>query len=103
MIGQIQFTSLEANASTFTGRGVLQGLLRHLLRSRCRLGAFARSLLAWQFAPSTEEVTGSAELFPFPLPYPEVFQSSMERFDKRNHAEERHCSNCHRAELPLFA
>ena len=73
-----------SNASTFTGRGVLQGLLRHLLRSRCRLGAFARSLLAWQFAPSTEEVTGPAELFPLPLPYPEVFQSSMERFDKRN-------------------
>ena len=73
-----------SNASTFTGRGVLQGLLRHLLRSRCRLGAFARSLLAWQFAPSTEEVTGSAELFPLPLPYPEVFQSSMECFDKRN-------------------
>ena len=73
-----------SNASTFSGRGVLQGLLRHLLRSRCRLGAFARSLLAWQFAAPTEEATGPAELFPLPLPYPEVFQSSMECFGKRD-------------------
>eukprot|EP00435_Cladocopium_sp_Y103_P047846 s453_g14.t1 len=73
-----------SDASTFSGRGILQSMLRHLLRSRCRLGAFSRSLLAWQFALPTAGVTGLAELFPLPVPYPEVFDSKPARCDKRS-------------------
>ena len=63
-------------ASSFNGCGVLHSLLRHLLTSRCRLGGFSRSLLAWQFAPCNSEATGNTDLFPMPLPYPEVFRDN---------------------------
>ena len=61
----------------------IYSLLRHLLKGRCRLGAFSRSLLAWHFAPSSGEVTGSSEIFPLPLPYPEVFQKKHRAEDAR--------------------
>ena len=38
------------------------------------LGIFSRSLLAWQFAPCDDEATGSAEISPMLLPFPEVFR-----------------------------
>eukprot|EP00438_Fugacium_kawagutii_P022352 Skav233118 [mRNA] locus=scaffold1342:395006:405928:- [translate_table: standard] len=73
--GESVFIGLpSAKASTFSGRRILHSLLRHLLRSRCRLGAFARSFVAQQLAHPTEDVTVPAELFPMGLPYPEVFK-----------------------------
>ena len=61
-------------ASSLNGCGILYSLLRHLITSQCRLGPFSRSLLAWQFAPCDDEATGSAEIFPMHLPFPEVFR-----------------------------
>ena len=66
-----------AGASTFSGRSVLQSLLRHLRRSKCRLGAFSRSFTNLPFSFKHVEGTGSdRRCFPMPLPYPEVLQES---------------------------
>eukprot|EP00435_Cladocopium_sp_Y103_P068139 s66_g31.t1 len=72
-----------SSASTFSGRGVLQSLLRHMMKGRCRLGSFSRSLLARQFAQSTSAETGQKEIFPMPLPYPEVFLAKDQAEDDR--------------------
>lgn len=64
-----------AKASTFSGRGILQSLLRHLRRSKCRLGSFTRSFTNLPFSPKYIGDTGlSRSCFPMPLPYPEVLQ-----------------------------
>ena len=64
-----------AKASTFSGRGILQSLLRHLRRSSCRLGSFSRSFTNLPFSFKYVEGTGSTRrCFPIPLPYPEVLQ-----------------------------
>lgn len=68
-----------AKVSTFSGRGILQPLLRHLRRSRCRLGAFARSFTNLPFSFKHVEGTGfSRSCFPMPLPYPEVLQEGSQ-------------------------
>ena len=90
-------------ASSFNGCGILHSLLRHLLTSPCRLGSFSRSLLAWQFAPCDDEATGSAEIFPMPLPVPEVFRDKTSTPERRCGAEEGSCYSCHCFEFPLFA
>lgn len=61
-----------SKASTFEGRAILNSSLRHLLRARCRLGCFARSFCHQRFDRASEHGTAFGELFPLPLPYPEV-------------------------------
>eukprot|EP00435_Cladocopium_sp_Y103_P064341 s255_g26.t1 len=53
-----------SNASSFSGRGVLQGLLRHLLKSRRR--------------------RAQQKFFLFLLPYPEVLEKGYDRFDNKS-------------------
>ena len=70
-----------AGASTFRGHAILQSLLRHLLKSKCRLGSFARSFVAQQLNHSKSSGTACSELFPMPLPYPEALQSKTREAD----------------------
>ena len=62
-----------AEAGTYTGRVVFQQLFRTLMRSRSRLGCFARSFAARRFLQHEEDTTPK-DVFPMPLPYPEVFR-----------------------------
>lgn len=63
-----------ASAPTFEGAAIFDMSLQHLLRSRSRLGGFARSFAALHFAPFIEEEAAQhSDCFPMPLPYPEVF------------------------------
>ena len=62
-----------ARASTFTGASTFHSLMRSLFNCRCRLGPFAKSFAAQRFGEPIGS-TAEAELFPMPLPYPEVFQ-----------------------------
>lgn len=62
-----------SDVSTFSGQGVLQSLLRHVLSSRCRLGGFARSMVLPQQAAEVDQQTSRHRaLFPMPLPFPEA-------------------------------
>eukprot|EP00435_Cladocopium_sp_Y103_P056283 s1516_g19.t1 len=72
-----------ATASTYHGARILQSLLRHLLRSKSRLGGFARSFVTWHSVRRTSDGTASQELFPLPLPYPEVLWRKPAEEDKR--------------------
>ena len=70
---KFEFTVPGATASTFEGAAILEKSLQHLLKSRSRLGGFARSFAALRFAPFIEEeATRRPDVFPMPLPYPEV-------------------------------
>ena len=62
-----------ARASTFTGASTFHSMMRSLFSCRCRLGAFAKSFAAQRFGEPIGS-TAEADLFPMPLPYPEVFQ-----------------------------
>eukprot|EP00438_Fugacium_kawagutii_P006451 Skav204515 [mRNA] locus=scaffold3201:99100:106360:+ [translate_table: standard] len=56
-------------------RAILESLLRHLLKSRSKLGLFARSLADLRFPSEHIGGTGlSKKCLPLPLPYPEVFR-----------------------------
>ena len=72
-----------AAATTVHGTSVLQSMLRQLLKSRCRLGSFARSFVAQQLQPQHSRGTACSELFPMPLPYPEVLR------EKRNEVSQK--------------
>ena len=72
-----------ARASTYSGFGLLQSLLRHMLRGRCRLGGFARSFVAMHFACQEAGMTAKPELFPMPAPYPEVLLKKSSAQDAR--------------------
>ena len=65
-------------ASTFTGHGTIELMMRVLFSSRCRLSTFARSFAAQRFHWSDVTSTVTHELFPMPLPYPEVFVKKEE-------------------------
>lgn len=68
-----------ATASTFTGAGTIESLMRCLFKSRCRLSSFARSFATQRFEGPDDDLTTSASLFPTPIPYPEVFLKKGER------------------------
>lgn len=68
-----------ATASTFTGAGTIESLMRCLFKSRCRLSSFARSFATQRFEGPDDDLTTSASLFPMPIPYPEVFLKKGER------------------------
>lgn len=61
-----------ARASTYVGRSVLNSFLRHLMRSRSRVGAFARSFCCQTFDRAMTHDTAFRGLFPVPIPYPEA-------------------------------
>ena len=61
-----------ALATTVHGINVVQSMLRHVLKAKCRLGSFARSFVAQQLKPQQRRGTACSDLFPMPLPYPEV-------------------------------
>ena len=67
-----------ASASTYSGRAILLSLPRHLLRGRCRLGAFCRSFLhgvpTGELFSGTGDKASSRRGFPMPVPYPEAFK-----------------------------
>ena len=67
-----------STASTFTGVGTIELLMRVLFKSRCRLSTFARSFAAQRFYWTDVASTVTHELFPMPLPYPEVFAKKEE-------------------------
>ena len=67
-----------STASTFTGVGAIELLMRVLFKSRCRLSTFARSFAAQRFYWTDVASTVTHELFPMPLPYPEVFAKKEE-------------------------
>ncbi len=64
-----------ATASTFSGRAVIQSLFRSLRRGRCRLSGYARSFAALRFDHWIPRGTSTQEMFPIPLPYPEIFEA----------------------------
>ena len=64
-----------ATASTYSGRAVIQSLFRSLRRGRCRLSGYARSFAALRFDHQIAGATNSQEMFPIPLPYPEIFEA----------------------------
>ena len=70
-----------ASASTFSGRAILQSLLRFVLGGKSRLGSFARSFVCQQFAPGTSLGTAPNSLFPMGLPFPEVFRKGSSLSD----------------------
>ena len=72
-----------AAASTYTGVSLLQSFLRHLLSARCRISGFARSFVTWHFDHHACGGTASKELFPLPVPYPEVFWKKSCEEDKK--------------------
>ena len=77
-----------SRASTYVGRAVLNSFLRHLTRSKSRLGSFARSFCCQSFDRAASHDTAFPGLFPVPLPYPEAlcrnFEGSHEkRVEKR--------------------
>ena len=74
-----------AGASTFSGRGVFHSLLRMMMRSRCRLGSFARSFVTRHSDCLAGSNTAQKEIFPLPNPYPEVFR-------KKTAADDRKCA-----------
>ena len=59
-------------ASTFTGASTFHSLMRSFFSCGCRLGAFAKSFAAQRLSEPSGS-TAEADLFPMPLPYPEVF------------------------------
>ena len=78
-----------ASAKTYSGKGVLSSTLRYLMKSRCRLGGFARSFVRLHFAgtQSVETVSRGA-IFPMDLPYPEVCRKDSSE-DRKRGAEKR--------------
>ena len=72
-----------AAASTYHGVRIFHSLLRHLLKSKSRLGGFARSFVTWHSDRQTPDGTAPQELFPLPLPYPEVLWRKPAEEDKR--------------------
>ena len=77
-----------ARASTYVGRSVLNSFLRHLMRSRSRVGAFARSFCCQTFDRAMTHDTAFRGLFPVPLPYPEALCRGA-RDDARRLCEKR--------------
>ena len=73
-----------SGASTFSGGAILQSLLRHLLKSRCRLGSFCRSFVTQQLACSMQGATACSELFPMPIPFPEALQKKNQFADGKS-------------------
>ena len=61
-----------ARASTYVGRSVLNSFLRHLMRSRSRVGAFARSFCCQTFDRAMAHDTAFRGWFPVPIPYPKA-------------------------------
>ncbi len=64
-----------SHASVVTGAGIFHRLMRSLFSCGCRLGTFAKSFAAQRFLEPSGS-TAEADLFPMPLPYPEVFKKS---------------------------
>ena len=67
-----------SRASTFFGRGVLNSFLRHITRSKSRLGSFARTFCCQSFDRGISHETAFPGLFPMPLPYPEALCRSFQ-------------------------
>ena len=72
-----------ANASSFSGRQALQSALKMMLRSKCRLGGFARSFVTQRWTHRTTGETVNAEVFPMPMPYPEALRSQNGALSRR--------------------
>lgn len=64
-----------SKASVVTGAGTFHHLMRSLFRCGCRLGTFAKSFAAQRLSEPSGS-TAEADLFPMPIPYPEVFKKS---------------------------
>ena len=68
-----------ASARTYSGKGVLVSMLRFMMKSRCRLGGFARSFVSLHFAGTHgAETAPTRAVFPVGLPFPEVCRRSYE-------------------------
>ncbi len=65
----------RSHASVVTGAGIFHRLMRSIFSCGCRLGTFAKSFAAQRFLEPSGS-TAEADLFPMPLPYPEVFKKS---------------------------
>ena len=63
-----------SRAPTFHGRSLLKCCWRFMLRGRCRLSSFARSFVSRRFDHSKPCGTAARNVFPMPLPYPEVLR-----------------------------
>ena len=63
-----------SRAPVFHGRKLLKCCWRFLLRGRCRLSSFARSFVARRFDQCDATGTAARNVFPMPLPYPEVLR-----------------------------
>ena len=75
-----EFKVPGASAPTFEGAAIFDMSLQYLLKSRSRLGGFARSFAVLRFAPFIEEEAAlHSDCFPMPLPYPEVFGRKSRR------------------------
>ena len=64
-----------AAAPVFHGRRMMHSFLRHILKGRCRLSSFARSFVSRRFDRNNVSGTATRNVFPMPLPYPEVLRT----------------------------
>ena len=67
-----------SRAPVFHGRMLLRSCLRHVLRGRCRLSSFARSFVSRRFDQRQSTGTAARNVFPMPLPYPEVLREGSD-------------------------
>ena len=67
-----------SRAPVFHGRKLLKCCWRFLLRSRCRLSSFARSFVSRRFDQCECAGTAARNVFPMPLPYPEVLREGSD-------------------------
>ena len=72
--GRLAIQLPGSRAPTFHGRSLLKCCWRCMLRGRCRLSSFARSFVSRRFDHGNHCGTAASNVFPMPLPYPEVLR-----------------------------